>query len=79
MRLRPPSFLDEHPFASERAMREIQTLMEGHRYNSVEELNARPHELTSSGRISEMTGAWKQDDPKGRAQELACDALETDD
>ena len=53
--------------------------MEGHRYKSVDELNARLQELTASGRISEMAGAWKQDDPKWRAQEMAYDALETDD
>ena len=53
--------------------------MEGHRYKSVEELNARLQELTASGRISEMAGAWKQDDPKWRAQELAYDALDADD
>ena len=59
----PPSFIEQHPFASERSMREIQALMEGHPYKSVEELNARLQELTASGRISEMAGAWKQDDP----------------
>ncbi len=68
-----------HPFASERSMREIQALMEGRKFNSADEINARLAELTEGGRISEMANTWKQDDPKWRAQELAYDALETDD
>jgi hypothetical protein len=36
-------------------------------------------ELARGGRISAMAGAWKQDDPKWRAQKLAYEALEADD
>ena len=48
-------------------------------FNNAEEVNARLAELISGGRISERAAAWKQDDPKWRAQQLAYDALETDD
>ena len=68
-----------HPFAAERSLREVEALLEGHQFQSVDEINARLKELTSGGRISEMAGAWKRDDPKWRAQELAYEALETDD
>lgn len=68
-----------HPFASERTHRDIHALLEGQEFNSVEEVNARLAELTSGGRIAELAAAWKQDDPKWRAQQLAYDALETDD
>lgn len=60
-------------------MREVHALMEGHNFESIDEANARLAELTDGGRLSEMANAWKQDDPKWRAQELAYDALETDD
>ncbi|MBM3748585.1 MAG: tetratricopeptide repeat protein [Acidobacteria bacterium] len=73
-----PDPVIQHPFASERAMREIHALMEGQKFESVEEINARLQELTAGGRLSEMAQAWKQDDPKWRAQELAYDALEAD-
>ena len=66
-------------FASERAMREIHALMEGQHFGSIEEVNARLEELNRGGEISAMAGAWKKEDPKWRAQELAYDALETDD
>jgi tetratricopeptide (TPR) repeat protein len=69
----------EHPFAAERSLREIHALLEGQEFGSVEEINARLAELTRGGRLSEMANAWKRDDPKWRAQELAYDALETDD
>lgn len=65
-------------FASERTLREIQALMEGQDFHSIDEINARLADLTKSGRIGEMAAAWKRDDPKWQAQELAYDALETD-
>ena len=74
-----PSPVVEHPFASERALREIDALLEGQKFESIEEANARLAELTRDGRLSERARAWKQDDPRWRAQELAYDALETDD
>jgi tetratricopeptide (TPR) repeat protein len=69
----------EHPFAAERSLRQIQSLLEGQSFGSIDEANARLADLTRGGRLSEMANAWKQDDPKWRAQELAYDALETDD
>src|SRR5262249_44199104 len=80
----PPPALDSgpdpiHPFAAERSLREVQALLEGQQFESVDEINTRLEELTSGGRISEMAGAWKRDDPKWRAQELAYEALEADD
>jgi tetratricopeptide (TPR) repeat protein len=68
----------QHPFASERAMREIHTLLEGQQFDNIDQVNARLEELTRGGRISDIAGAWKRDDPKWRAQQLAYDALETD-
>lgn len=64
-------------FAAERSMREIQALMDGQKFESIDEVNARMADLTKSGRIGEMAAAWTRDDPKWRAQELAYDALET--
>jgi tetratricopeptide (TPR) repeat protein len=78
----PPPMPDpvlEHAFAAERALRQVQSLLEGQRFGSIEEANARLADLTQGGRLSEMADAWKRDDPKWRAQELAYDALETDD
>lgn len=80
-----PSWRDEvppalaHPFAAERALREVQALIEGQKFESVDEINAQLAALTAGGRLSERATAWKRDDPKWRAQELAYDALETDD
>ena len=68
-----------HPFAAERSLRHIQALIGGERFESIEEANARLAELTRQGRIAEMANAWNRDDPKWRAQELAYDAMETDD
>jgi len=68
----------EHPFAAERALRGMQALLEGQRFKSIDEASARLAEITSGGRLSQLAEAWKQDDPKWRAQELAYDALETD-
>ena len=73
----PP--VPEHPFAAERSLREIQALIEGQKFESIDEANARLAELTRGGRLSERASAWKGDDPKWRAQNLAYDALETDD
>ena len=53
--------------------------MEGQKFDSVDEVNAQLAALTAGGRLSERASAWKRDDPKWRAQELAYDALETDD
>jgi tetratricopeptide (TPR) repeat protein len=75
----PPAFDNPHPFASERSLRQIRALIEDEKFGSIDEANARLKELTASGRMEEMANAWKQDDPKWRAQELAYDALETDD
>lgn len=74
-----PSHFSAHPFAMERSMLEIHALMEGHKFTSTDEINAKLAELTAGGRISQMANTWKQDDPKWRAQQLAYDALETDD
>ena len=65
-----------HPFAAERSMREVQALLEGQEFASVDDVNARLAELTRGGRLAELANAWKQDDPKWRAQELAYDAME---
>lgn len=69
----------DHPFAAERSLREIQALIEGERFESIEEANARLAGLTQGGRLSERASAWKGDDPQWRAQNLAYDALETGD
>ena len=68
----------QHPLASERSMREIHALLEGQQFDNIDQVNARLQELTLGGRISDIAGAWKRDDPKWRAQQLAYDALETD-
>jgi len=57
-------------------MREVQALLEGQEFSSEDELNAKLAELTHGGRLAEMANAWKRNDPKWRAQELAYDALE---
>lgn len=59
-------------------MLEMQTLIEGEQFGSIEEANRRLAELTKDGRLSQRARAWKQDDPKWRAQQLAYDALEVD-
>jgi tetratricopeptide (TPR) repeat protein len=66
-------------FASERSLRELHALLEGQEFTSAKEVNARLAELTRGGGLSEKAAAWKRDDPKWRAQELAYDALETND
>ncbi|MFB3827373.1 MAG: tetratricopeptide repeat protein [Bryobacteraceae bacterium] len=75
----PPIPEIAHPFAAERAMRGIHALMKGQQFENAGQINAKLAELAGEGRVSEMAAAWKQDDPKWRAQELAYDALETDD
>jgi len=67
-----------HPFAAERTMRELQAWTEGRKFESIEEANAALAEVNESGRLSEIAQAWKSDDPKWHAQELAYDALEAD-
>ncbi|HET8548023.1 MAG TPA: tetratricopeptide repeat protein [Bryobacteraceae bacterium] len=74
-----PDPLGARPFAAERAMREIQTLLAGQKFDSIDEINERLAELTAGGRLTELAQSWNRDDPKWRAQELAYDALETDD
>ncbi len=69
----------EHPFAAERSLRQIHALLEGQKFDSVDQLNAQLADMTRGGRLSQLAEAWKRDDPKWRAQELAYDALETDD
>ena len=59
-------------------MREIHALLAGQQFDNIDQVNARLQELTRGGRISDMADAWKRDDPKWRAQQLAYDALETD-
>lgn len=66
-------------FATERVLRGVRALIEGQSFESTEDLNARLAELTRGGRVSDLANAWKQDDPKWRAQELAYDAMEADD
>jgi tetratricopeptide (TPR) repeat protein len=68
-----------YSFAAERTMREVLALTEGHDFDSIEDLNAKLADLSRSGRLSEKAQAWKQDDPKWRAQELAYEAMEADD
>src|ERR1019366_5222367 len=66
-------------FAAERGMREIQALLEGQEFASDDDHNAKLAELMRGGRLHEKANAWKRDDPKWRAQELAYDALEASD
>ena len=60
-------------------MREIQALLEGQEFASDDDHNAKLAELMRGGRLHEKANAWKRDDPKWRAQELAYDALEASD
>jgi tetratricopeptide (TPR) repeat protein len=69
----------DHPFAAERALWQVQALLEGQQFESIDQANERLAEITRGGRLPQLAGAWKQDDPRWRAQELAYDALETDD
>ncbi len=75
----PPALPPGAGFASERSMRDIHALLEGQEFSSTDDLNAKLMELTRGGRVPELAAAWKQDDPKWQAQQLAYDALETDD
>ena len=69
----------EHPFAAERSLWEIEALLEGHEFDNIDQANERLRELIQHGKISEIAGAWKQDDPVWRAQRLAYDAMESND
>jgi tetratricopeptide (TPR) repeat protein len=69
----------EHPFGAERSLWQIEALMEGEKFANVDEANARLEEMIGDGRLADRARAWKQDDPKWRAQDLTYDALETDD
>ena len=66
-------------FAAERSLWQIEALMEGQKFESIEQLNEKLSDLTSGGRLPQLADAWKRDDPKWRAQQLAYDALETGD
>lgn len=66
-------------FAAESALRQIHALLEGEKFESAEDLNARLQQLTSSGQLGELTEARKQNDPKWQAQELVYDAMEASD
>lgn len=69
----------DHPFASERALRDIHALIEGQEFGDIDEVNARLAELTSGGGLPQLAATRKRDDPKWQAQQLAYDALETED
>jgi len=69
----------EHSFGAERSLWQIEALMEGEKFANVDEANARLEEMLGDGRLADRAHAWKQDDPKFRAQDLTYDALETDD
>ena len=69
----------DHPFAAERALSEVQALLEGQQFENIDDINAHLRSLMEGGRLSQRAQAWKRDDPKWKAQQLAYDALETDD
>src|ERR1700680_5299415 len=69
----------EHPLGAERSLWQIEALMEGEKFTNVDEANARLEEMIGDGRLADRARAWKQDDPKFRAQDLTYAALETDD
>jgi hypothetical protein len=75
----PPSPATEHRFAAERTLWQVQALLEDQKSESIDQLNDLLSELTRGGRLPQLAAAWKRDDPKWRAQQLAYDALETDD
>lgn len=71
---------DDMPrFSAERAIWDIESLLEGRKFDSVDELNAELRRLTEGDQLRAVASAWNQGDPKRRAQELAYDALEADD
>jgi len=74
----PPSPASEHRFAAERTLWRVQALLKDQKSESIDQLNAQLSELTRGGRLPQLAAAWKRDDPKWRAQQLAYDALETD-
>jgi tetratricopeptide (TPR) repeat protein len=69
----------QHPFGAERSLWQIEALMEGEKFANVDEANARLEEMIGDGRLADRARAWKQDDPKFRAQDLTYGALETED
>ena len=75
----PPDLILENRFGAERSLRDIQAFIDSEKFESIEEINQRLAEFTEAGRLSERANAWKGNDPKWRAQNLAYDALETDD
>jgi hypothetical protein len=60
-------------------MRTVHALLEGQEFDSAADLKAKLAELTRGGRLQEKANAWKRDDPKWRAHELAYDAQEASD
>ena len=60
-------------------MRAVHAMMEGEKFENIDQVNAKLTRWNATGRIPEMANAWMEDDPKWRAQELAYDALETGD
>jgi tetratricopeptide (TPR) repeat protein len=69
----------EHPFGAERSLWQIEALMEDEKFDNVDEANARLEDMIGDARLRDRARAWKQDDPKFRAQDLTYDALETED
>jgi tetratricopeptide (TPR) repeat protein len=74
----PPPALPPQ-FAAERSLRAIQALLEGQKFDSKADLDLKLAELTSGGGLQERANAWKRDDPKWQAQELAYEAQEASD
>ncbi|HXM40978.1 MAG TPA: hypothetical protein VN924_06985 [Bryobacteraceae bacterium] len=60
----PPPPIRLSRFAAERSMREVHALTEGQAFGSEDDLNAKLAELARGGKLHEMAGAWKRDDPK---------------
>jgi tetratricopeptide (TPR) repeat protein len=66
-------------FAAERALNDVQALLDGQVFDSDEDLSAKLALLMSGGGLHEKAAARKQDDPQWRARELAYDAREASD
>jgi len=60
-------------------MREVEALLEGQEFASDDDREAKFTELMREGRLHEKANAWKRDDPKWRAKELAYDAHDASD
>lgn len=79
MPISDPNPFIAQPFTMERTMRDMQSMLDGQEFDSLEDANAHLKELTARGGLAEIASAWNQDDPKWKAQELAYEALEADD